>query len=187
MGRTAEQVVHGGFVFCFEGFAEGVDFLKEVQSVLGKLKGFACSLVVDELVLGRVDFQVIVVVEIPEDAPANLDFEHFDTFFLKGVKPVQLDVIFVELFQFPEDDFFDCFDVVAVEVCLEDAFLEVSELVIGEFAIEIFVENPEDSHNGFFELGGQLLVVEVIQGGQRVQNSSLGSIEYLFDVAIVVS
>jgi hypothetical protein len=42
--------------------------------VQGQLQGFACCLVVDEVLLGVADLQLIVVVEVAQYTPADLDF-----------------------------------------------------------------------------------------------------------------
>ena len=94
--------------------------------MLGELKGFSSIFVIYKFVLGGIYFKVVVVVEVAKDTPADLYFEHLYTLFLQCVESIELDMVLVEFLKFPEDDLFDGFDIIAVKVGLEDAFLEVT-------------------------------------------------------------
>lgn len=75
-GRTAEKVLHRGFVLLLVAQAEGIYFLEEVEQVLGQLNVLPVGLVQDEGFLAGLDLQLVIVVKVPEDAPAHLDFQH---------------------------------------------------------------------------------------------------------------
>jgi len=47
--------------------------------------------------LGGVDLEAVVVVEVSQDAPTDLDLQHFDAFLLEGEETVQFYVVLVKL------------------------------------------------------------------------------------------
>ncbi len=76
---------------------------------------------------------------MPEDTPADLDLEHLDAFLLQGIKTIQFYMVLVELFEFPQNDLFDRLDIVSVQVGLEYFLLQVAQLVVCQFTVQILV------------------------------------------------
>lgn len=96
-------------------------------------------------------------------------------------------MILVKLLQLLQNNLLYGLDIVTVQVSLEHFFLQVSQLIVSKFSIEVVVEYSEDPGNGFFKLGSELFVVKVIQWGEWVENCPLRTIEYFLYISIVVS
>lgn len=105
-------------------FGHQVCFDQEVDGLGAQLDRLSCLGVKSKMISVYNQPEPIIVVEVPQDAPADLYFEHLDALLLQSNEPLQVDVVLLLNFQLPQDHLLDDLDVLHVELGLEHSLLQ---------------------------------------------------------------
>jgi hypothetical protein len=161
--------------------------MEEVQSLRRKFQRLSFFVAYDEGISHIFNLQLVVVVEMPQNAPANLNFQHLDALLLESDETIHTDASASLLLRLLLDDVFDCPDVLGVQLGLEDPLLETAEIGIRQGTRQLIVENPEDSDQGLSKFGRNMLRSQVVEWSQGIENCPLGRVEYFLHISIVGS
>jgi hypothetical protein len=159
-------------------------FLQEDKSFGRELDLLACFFIETELVFKEmgVKLELVSIIEVPEDCPANLYFEQFYPSFLEGNKTFKCDAIVIGvILEFLSDHFFDPLDVALVKVSLEDLLLEMEQVLIAPFIIVVSIANAEDPGESFLEFFSKRLFVQVIELSEREETGPLSAVDHVCD------
>lgn len=88
--------------------------MEEVESLGREFEGLALLVADDEGIAHVLDLQLVVVVEMSQDAPADLNFQHLDALLLESDETIHADASAALLLRLLLDDVLDGADVLGV-------------------------------------------------------------------------
>jgi hypothetical protein len=97
------------FGVCLLG--EDIGFMQEIEDVGGKFERLSCRVIYHKGILECANFQLVIVVEVPENAPADLDLQHLYALLLEGHETLLRDRASLLLAALFLDDVLDAADV----------------------------------------------------------------------------